>query len=356
MNTLELLAVALGFASLAGINLYLTVFASGLAIQQHWIDVSQSYPELAILGHPAIVAISGGLFFLQFFADKVPWVDSLWDTVHTVIRPVGGAFLAVRVLGTPDPIFDVVTALLAGGVTLMTHSAKAGTRLVVNHSPEPFSNIAVSVAEDVAVLGGLALIKHTIVHSDPWLLLSVFGTILLGIAYFGPKLFRAVKANAWLIWKKLSSPAADHLEAELPATLPHELEIALTSVNPEREPIAWAVPCLSTSARGIPGNCFGYLAATKDPAPRLIFLAKRRFRPVAVALDLATYKVAHEPKFLSENLVLYSLEKKPKHTFVFARSQRPLVKGIATSLRMRLGFLAQPAEPKAAPPEPARAT
>ena len=206
------------------------------------------------------------------------------------------------------------------------------------------------------MLGGLALIKHTIVHSDPWLLLSVFGTILLGIAYFGPKLFRAVKANAWLIWKKLSSPAADHLEAELPATLPHELEIALTSVNPEREPIAWAVPCLSTSARGIPGNCFGYLAATKDPAPRLIFLAKRRFRPVAVALDLATYKVAHEPKFLSENLVLYSLEKKPKYTFVFARSQRPLVKGIATSLRMRLGFLAQPAEPKAAPPEPARAT
>ena len=148
-------------------------------------------------------------------------------------------------------------------------------------------------------------------------------------------------------------PAADHLETELPATLPHELEIALTSVNPEREPLAWAVPCLSTSARNIPGNCFGYLAATKDPAPRLFFLAKRRFRPVAIVLDLATYKVAHEPKFLSENVVLYSLEKKPKYVFAFARSQRPLVKGIATSLRMRLGFLAQPAETKPAPVEAA---
>ena len=352
MNTLQLLAVALGLASLAGINLYLTVFASGLTIQQHWIDVSQTYPELVILGHPAIVAISGVLFALQFFADKVPWVDSLWDTVHTVIRPVGGAFLAVRVLGNPDPVFDVVAALLAGGVTLMTHSVKAGTRLVVNHSPEPFSNIAVSLTEDAAVLGGLALIKYSIVHSDPWLLLAVFGTILLCIVYFGPKLFRAVKANAWLVWKKLSSPAADHLETELPAALPHELEITLTSVNPEREPIAWAVPCLSSSARNLPGNCFGWLVATKGPAPKLVFLAKRRFRHLAVELDLATYKVAHEPKFLSENLVLYSLEKKPKYTFVFARSQRPLVKAIATSLRLWLSLAPPAAEATPAEAEP----
>ncbi|MCE9611747.1 MAG: DUF4126 domain-containing protein [Chthoniobacter sp.] len=353
MHTLQLLAVALGLASLAGINLYLTVFASGLAIQQHWIDVSQTYPELVILGHPAIVIISGVLFFLQFFADKVPWVDSLWDTVHTVIRPVGGAFLAIRVLGNPDPVFDVVAALLAGGVTLMTHSVKAGTRLVVNHSPEPFSNIAVSLTEDAAVLGGLALVKYSIVHSDPWLLLSVFGTILLCIAYFGPKLFRAVRANAWLVWKKLSSPAADHVETELPATLPHELEIAFATVNPAREAIAWAVPCLSTSARNIPGNCFGYLVATKEPTPKLVFLAKRRFRHLAEELDLTTYKVAHEPKFLSENVVLYSLEKKPKYVFAFARSQRPLVKGIATSLRMRLGFLAPTPESVPAPAAPA---
>jgi len=352
MNTLQLLAVALGFASLAGINLYLTVFASGLAIQQHWIDVSQTYPELAILGHPAIVVISGVLFGLQFFADKVPWVDSLWDTVHTVIRPVGGAFLAIRVLGSPDPVFDVVVALLAGGVTLVTHSVKAGTRLVVNHSPEPFSNIAVSLTEDVAVIGGLALIKYSIVHGDPWLLLSVFGTILLCIAYFGPKLFRAVKANAWLMWKKISSPAADHLETELPTVLPHELDIALTSVNPEREPIAWAVPCLSTSARNIPGNCFGYLVAMKTAEPKIAFLAKRRFRHIAVELDLATYKLAHEPKFLSENIVLYSLEKKPKYTFVFARSQRPLVKMLAALLAERMRTLSAPANaaPAAAAP------
>lgn len=336
METLQTLGVALGLASLAGLNLYLTVFATGLAIQQHWINVSQTYPELALLAHPAILAISGTLFVLQFFADKVPWVDSLWDAVHTVIRPIGGAFLAVRVLGTPDPVFDVIIALLAGTVSLMTHGMKAGTRLVVNHSPEPFSNIAVSLTEDAAVLGGLALIKYSIVHSDPWLLLSVFGSILLCIAYFGPKLWRAMKVHAWLIWKKLTSPAADHLETDLPKTLPHELDVAHFSVNLERDPIAWAVPCISTSTRNIPGNLFGYLVATEGAAPKVAFVARRRFSQVAEELDLATYKLAHEPKFLSENIVLYSLEKKPKYIFVFARSQRPQVQALAASLQGHL--------------------
>ncbi|MGB8167087.1 MAG: DUF4126 domain-containing protein, partial [Chthoniobacteraceae bacterium] len=90
MDTLESLAIALGLASLAGLNLYLTVFATGLAIQQQWINVAQTHPDLMVLGHPAIIAVAGVLYLLEFFADKVPWVDSLWDTVHTAIRPVGG--------------------------------------------------------------------------------------------------------------------------------------------------------------------------------------------------------------------------------------------------------------------------
>ncbi len=331
MDTLQSLGIALGLASLAGLNLYLTVFVTGLAIQQQWIDISQSHPDLAILGHPAIIAISGVLYFMQFFADKVPWVDSLWDTVHTVIRPIGGAFLAIRVLGTPDPVFDVVIALLGGSVSLMVHGVKAGTRLVANHSPEPFSNIALSVTEDVAVLGGLALIRH-----DPTLALIVFSVILLSIAYFGPKLFRAVKVNAWLFWKKLTSPASDQLETELPKTLPHELEIACHSANLLGEKIVWAVPCVCAAARSFPANLFGYLIATEGDPSRLTFVARRRWSKAAQQFDLTTYKLAHEPKFLSENLVLYSLEKKPKFLFLFARSQRPVVKAVAASLRDRL--------------------
>ena len=128
MQTLQLLGTALGLASLAGLNLYLTVFVTGLAIQQNWIVLAPQYQQLAILAHPAVLAISGVLYALQFFADKVPWVDSLWDAVHTVIRPIGGAFLAVRVLGTPDPVFDVIAALLAGGATITSRCSRAARR------------------------------------------------------------------------------------------------------------------------------------------------------------------------------------------------------------------------------------
>ena len=338
METLQTLGVALGLASLAGLNLYLTVFASGLAIQHGWIDISQSHPQLAVLGHPAIVLISGLLFALQFFADKVPWVDSLWDAVHTFIRPVGGAFLAVRALGTPDPVFDVVAALLFGSATLVVHSAKAGTRLVANHSPEPFSNIALSVAEDATVLGGLYLIKN-----DPVLAFVLCCAALLCIAYFGPKLFRAVRVNGWLLWRKLTAPSADECATELPMTLPHEIEMLCAERDFAGEKIAWAVPCVSVSAKDVAGNVFGHLLATAEEPRKLRFVAPRRWRPVAAELDLTTYKVAHEAKFLSENIVLYSLEKKTKYQFLFDRSQRAVVKAIASSLNERLTPV--PAEP-----------
>src|SRR5438094_859688 len=132
METLQLLGVALGLATLAGINLYLTVFVTGLAIRMEWIALAPQYHQLEILSDPVIIGIAGFLYFVEFFADKVPWVDSLWDAIHTVIRPVGGAFLAIRALGTPNPVFDVVIGLLAGGAALTTHSMKAGTRLLVN--------------------------------------------------------------------------------------------------------------------------------------------------------------------------------------------------------------------------------
>src|SRR5262252_1929795 len=138
MDQLNLLAAALGLAALAGINLYLTVFATGLAIHFHWITLSPAYQSLDILGNPWIIAVAGILYFLEFFADKIPWVDSIWDAVHTVIRPIGGAFLGIQVLGHPDPVFAVIVGLLAGGTTLVAHTAKATTRLTANTSPEPF--------------------------------------------------------------------------------------------------------------------------------------------------------------------------------------------------------------------------
>src|SRR5438105_2757292 len=122
---LDLLAVGLGLATLAGVNLYLTVFVTGVAIHFHWVNLAPQYQSLEVLGDPWIITIAGVLYFMEFFADKIPWLDSVWDAVHTVIRPIGGALLAIQVLGHPSPAFTIIVALLAGGTSLVAHTAKA---------------------------------------------------------------------------------------------------------------------------------------------------------------------------------------------------------------------------------------
>jgi hypothetical protein len=202
VERLDLLAVALGLATLAGVNLYLTVFTTGLAIHFHWINLAPQYQSLEVLGNPWIIGIAGVLYFLEFFADKIPWVDSIWDAVHTVIRPVGGALLAIQVLGHPSPAFTVIVALLAGGASLLTHTAKAATRLATNTSPEPVSNIALSLGEDAAVLGGL-----TLVNLSPLLALIIFLIAIVVFLYFARRILRSIKNKIRMPRKKLDEPA-----------------------------------------------------------------------------------------------------------------------------------------------------
>ena len=202
MERLDVLSVALGLAALAGVNLYLTVFATGLAIHFHWINLAPKYQSLEILGNPWIIGIAGVLYLLEFFADKIPWVDSIWDAVHTVIRPIGGALLAIQVLGHPSPVFTVIVALLAGGTSLITHTAKAATRLATNTSPEPVSNIGLSLGEDVAVLGGLTLMQF-----HPLLALIIFLIVMGAFFYFARRILRSIKRRIGMNRKKLDEPA-----------------------------------------------------------------------------------------------------------------------------------------------------
>ncbi|MGH7357595.1 MAG: DUF4126 domain-containing protein, partial [Candidatus Rokuibacteriota bacterium] len=148
-------AVALAVAS--GLSLYGTVFVAGLAIWLGWVELGPAFASLGALADPVVLSVAGVLFAVEFLADKVPIVDSVWDAVHTVIRPVGGALLASRALGDLSPVAEVLMFLLLGGATLATHAAKATTRLAVNASPEPVSNVAVSLAENGLVALGVWL-------------------------------------------------------------------------------------------------------------------------------------------------------------------------------------------------------
>ena len=350
MGKLNLLGVALGLACLAGINLYLTVFATGLAIHFHWITLSPAYQSLQVLGDPVIITVAGVLYFLEFFADKIPWIDSAWDAVHTVIRPIGGALLAIQVLGHPSPALTVIVALLAGGTSLITHTAKAATRLASNTSPEPFSNIALSFGEDLAVIGGLAL-----VHFNPLLALSIFAAAIAAFLYFAPKILRAMKAKIWLALKKLNGPADLNMPVKLPLMLPARLASVFSRQNVLGETIAWAAPCLSGRGRRIPPNLFGALVATNEEPRKILFVARKNGRPFAQTIELDGSMVAHEPKFLSENLIIFpAAGKGPKYLFIFPRPRAAVVEQIVEYLRESLGQ-SEPAagEPHVDPAVPA---
>ncbi len=336
MDVLQKLGVALGFATLAGINLYLTVFATSLALYNGWITLTPEYAGLQVLGHPAVMIVAGLLYVVEFCADKVPWLDSLWDLIHTVIRPLGGAFLAVKTLGQADPAFDVIGALLAGGVTLTVHGAKAGTRLVANGSPEPFSNVALSLAEDVGVVGGLGLLDYSY-HHNPWLALVVFGFILLALLYIMPKVFRFLRIKLWLFWKKLASPGLTKQDVVPGNTLPAEPDMLFHRLNPRGESIAWAASCLTggSTRGGLPSNFDGWLIGTKESPGHVHFVGQRGWRSLTKTLDLADCKVSCEPRFLSEDLVIYHSTRGSKQAFVFDRSRAALVENIAVLLRGR---------------------
>ena len=338
MERLDLLAVALGLAALAGVNLYLTVFATGLAIHFHWITLAPPYQSLEVLGNPWIISIAGVLYLLEFFADKIPWVDSIWDAVHTVIRPIGGALLAIQVLGHPSPAFTVIVALLAGGTSLIAHTAKAATRLASNTSPEPFSNIALSLGEDAAVLGGLAL-----VHFNPLLALIIFLTGIGAFFYFAPKILRAMKAKIWLAWKKLNGPADRNVPVQLPITLPTRLASVFDRENVLGETAVWTAPCISGRGRPvrgslggggrIPPNLFGALVATREEPRKLVFVTRKFARTI----NLGDAVVDHEPRFLFENLVISpAAGKGPRYSFMFARSDAAVVEQIVHDLHARL--------------------
>lgn len=159
MGTLEILGIAGSLSLLAGWRLYLCILATGIAMHFGVLPLPDHLQSLQILANPWVMGVAGVATLAEFFADKVAWLDSAWDAVHTFIRPVGGALLTLAVVDPSDPATQVIAFILGGGATLLSHGGKAGARAVVNTSPEPFSNIAVSTVEDVAT-GGLLFLAY----------------------------------------------------------------------------------------------------------------------------------------------------------------------------------------------------
>jgi uncharacterized membrane protein len=189
MSEAHLFAIGVLLAWLAGIRVYLTVFGVGLAGYFGWLDLPQA---LQVTQSPWVIGVSGALALVEFFADKIPGVDSGWDLLHTLLRVPAGAFLAASAM-SPDGHLGAGMLATGAGVALTSHLLKSGSRALLNTSPEPVSNWTASVSEDAAVVGGLAL-----AFAHPWLALvlvvAVSVLLALGVWWLWRKLYRGVRA------------------------------------------------------------------------------------------------------------------------------------------------------------------
>jgi hypothetical protein len=185
VDVLTTLGRTMGFSFAAGINLYATVAILGLASRFDWVALP---PQYRVFDNDIVIVAALALYTIEFFADKIPWLDSVWDAVHTAIRPLGGAFIAVATLGDASPAMQGLAALLGGTLAAGSHFTKAGTRAAANASPEPFSNWVLSLSEDVFVVGlGMLALNHPIVAA------VVVAACVVVIAVFATWLVQAIR-------------------------------------------------------------------------------------------------------------------------------------------------------------------
>ena len=324
MEVLQLLGTALGISAMAGINLYLTVFATSLALNMGWLHLSPQMQSLQVLADPAILMISGGLYFLEFFVDKVPGLDSLWDSVHTAIRPLGAMFMSMALLGQTDVTLEIVTALLCGGVALSTHATKLGVRAVINTSPEPFTNAAASVTEDFIVAGGL-----TLSYTHPIAAAVCVIVFLVAFAWFAPKLFRFVRMVFVFGWSRLSSGAGERPGMPLDIDAGHREQLG--EYLSEGQALSWCIRGFTGKSSLFPAGFVCYLfriepgksAASPEenetsgtvPGLGLFVPAKKQ----VLWFDTQTLETSVRTRFLFYEFVLYDTVKQQSVVLRFSR-------------------------------------
>ena len=187
METIDTVALMLGAAWASGINLYAAILMLGWMGGAGHMELPA---DLQVLSSPPVMLAAGGMYLVEFFADKIPGVDTVWDALHTFIRIPAGALMAAGAAQGLDigQSGELVALLLGGGVAAASHATKAGTRVLVNTSPEPFSNWGASLGEDLAVFGGLwAALNH------PWLFIVLLLLFLFGVAWLLPRIWRTIK-------------------------------------------------------------------------------------------------------------------------------------------------------------------
>lgn len=299
MGPVQTLAAVLGLSTVSGINLYLTVLLVGAGLRFGWIHGLPS--DLAVLGHPVVLGAAALLFLLEFLADKVPFVTPVWDGLHTFIRPLGGALLALGAAGELHPVVKVVAVLAGGTIALGTHGGKMGVRLLAHTSPEPASHSLLSVAEDAGVAALLLLI-----YRHPAVALPVIGAILVATALLVPLLLRTLAFILAGLRGALRAVVGRGHRDEIPVWVELKaLELAPGGTSP-------ILPCVARQVKGLPRLASAYLVQAEG---QWHLVHRRWFRTRSLGFDTAPGPARVFPGFLWDTTV-FLLARKPQVVLV----------------------------------------
>ncbi|GAB4330028.1 MAG: hypothetical protein Kow0099_00310 [Candidatus Abyssubacteria bacterium] len=267
MEALAKLSSVMGLSMTSGINLYATVAVVGIVTKFKMITGLP--PEFEAFNNDLIIMLAVALYLCEFAADKIPGFDSLWDSVHTIIRPFGAALVSMAAVGEAAPSVEVLAGLTGATLALGTHTAKAGTRLIVNTSPEPFSNMVVSFAEDIGVVGLVLLVM-----AHPYIALLVSVVLLVLLVRFGPGLWR----GALLVLKAIPIKLLSLFQTgagEVKEGLPDNFDELVDEQISKNEQVRASLKCYARNVKGCGRNRKGYLILTDRQA---LFAFRRFFK------------------------------------------------------------------------------
>ncbi len=322
MDALIKLSTLMGLSLTSGINLYATVAVVGLVTKY---DVVKGLPvEFQAFNNDNIIALAILLYIVEFFADKIPGFDTLWDSLHTFIRPVGSAFITLTAMGESDQSIEIITVLLCSFLALCTHTVKMGTRLVVNMSPEPFSNTAVSVGEDIAVAAlAWASLAHPVVSS----VLSLFFILLLLL--YGPGLFRITVMVLKAVPVRLSTFFTQKKAETLIEFIPDRYEDCLENYLGNGDEMHCCLPCRVMGIKEAGRYRSGFIVITE----RELFFVYRKFFKIRawVSAFSGKSKVKTEKKLLFD--IIHFRDNEISGEFIFFKNRTLQVMAVAEFLK-----------------------
>ncbi len=257
MEIIAQLGSLLGLSFISGVNLYATVAVVGLCLKHGLVQGLP--PELHVLANDAVIFVALFLYVIEFVVDKIPGLDTLWDTLHTIIRPLGGAMLALMQVGEASPALEVIVFLLGASLASAAHVTKAGTRLLVQASPEPFSNMALSVGEDIFAVG-YAYVSLT---HPRWTFFSTIALLVLFVIFF-PILARNLAMLVKALFHRIFSAFGAGGAGFDPVRLPYHIDRLHAAEAASGEEVIWAGPAYASRVPGVPRASRAHAVLTSE--------------------------------------------------------------------------------------------